>query len=85
MESAQLIVKIDEAHLAEIVRSAVKEALSSTQAQYFNKKEAAKYLNISTVTLWTYQQRGLINPVDVGDREMFLKSELDRFVSGVKL
>jgi uncharacterized protein YehS (DUF1456 family) len=82
--NTHLIVRVDENHLAEIVKRAVREALDSSQAQYFNKKEAAKYLKISAVTLWSYQTKGLITPVHVGDREMFSKSELDRFASGVK-
>lgn len=77
-----ITLKVDEDQLRSIVMKAVTEALSSTQAQYFNKRESAIYLKCSTVTLWAYERKGLINSIRVGGRAMFTKAELDRFASG---
>lgn len=85
MEVKTFTLQVDEAHLAKVVRDAVHEALLTTTSNTFNKKEAARYLKISPVTLWNYQRQGLIKAVMVGQREMFVKSELDRFASGQKI
>lgn len=78
-----LIVKVDESQIRLVVKQAVEEALCATEAKYFNKKEASRYLKISTVTLWDYERKGHIQPVKVGGRLMYTKGELDRFSSGI--
>lgn len=77
-----LIVQIDEKQIRAIVKEAVTEALHATQAQYFTKKEAADFLKISPVTLWSYERRGLLTPVRVGGRDKYTRGELDRFSQG---
>lgn len=78
----QIILKVDEEELKRVVKEAVREELAAIAVSTFNKKEAAKYLKISPVTLWTYQRNGWIKSVQVGNREMFTKAELDRFATG---
>jgi excisionase family DNA binding protein len=82
MEAKQFTLQIDEAQLASVVRAAVREELQAATSNTFNKKEAARYLKISPVTLWKHQRDGWIKAVMVGNRELFTKSELDRFASG---
>lgn len=78
----QIVLKFDEEQLTRIVKEAVREELQAATSSTYNKKEAAKYLKVSPVTLWTYQRNGWIKAVMVGNRELFTKAELDRFAAG---
>lgn len=80
----KIIVEVNEEQIRTAVRDAVREVLMSTQAQYFNKKDAAKYLKISPVCLWNYEKQGYLKPVRVGDRMVFTREQLDKFAQGRK-
>lgn len=80
-----LTIKLDEVRLAAVVAQAVKDALADSQAHVFTKKQAAKYLGISHVTLWKWECSGVIKPIRLGDRELYTKAELDKFLDAARL
>jgi hypothetical protein len=76
-------LQIDEAHLTKVVENAVLRALSNASAARYNKKEAAKYLKISSVKLWTLEREGRIKPIhEDGGRSWYTRQELDRYAEG---
>lgn len=71
--------------IKECVREVIREENRSTHSQtkqmpddeYLSRKQAAKFLAVSTVTLDRYKNEGLIESTErIGKRVRFLKSEL---------
>jgi hypothetical protein len=86
MTEPKILIHFDETRLHQVVLDAVRVALLSERASYLNKKEAAAFLKVSPVTLWKWQKNKKLLPVvtDAG-REMYLRSDLDRFAAGQRL
>jgi excisionase family DNA binding protein len=49
----------------------------------YTRLEAANMLSISHVTLWRMVQRGELKPLYIGSRQLFSRTELEKF-AGVK-
>lgn len=60
------------------LESAPKEIVSPNDL--LTNRQAAKYLNCSTVGLWRIRKAGQIQPVLVGKKILFRRSELDRYM-----
>ena len=80
-----ITLKLDEDRLAAVVSQAVKSAIADTQANVFTKKQAAKYLGISAVTLWKWETQRIIKPIRLGERELYTKAELDKFLDAARV
>lgn len=80
------IQEINVAELSNIIRASVKEELQHLNTVKSNKeqngeellsrKEVLQLLGISTVSLWNYQNRGLINVYKFSNKCFYKKSEL---------
>lgn len=79
--------------LKEYINSAVKEAVTSiipvqvekSDNPLLTKKEAAKYLGVSIVTMSKYVKNGQIKAVTIsGSRQRFWKEDLDKSIKAMK-
>lgn len=77
-------IQIDEQHLATVVERAVTLALDKTKKNVLTKKEAAKYLGISHVTLWKLEKAMVIRPISLGEREVYTRGDLDKFLDAAR-
>jgi excisionase family DNA binding protein len=53
---------------------------AAAQCSYFTYEEAARYTNVSSVTLWRAVRNGRLRPTGPGRAVRFHKDELDRFM-----
>ncbi len=53
---------------------------ATVQRSYLTYEEAARYTNVSAVTLWRGVRDGRLNPAGPGRAVRFHKDELDRFM-----
>jgi excisionase family DNA binding protein len=51
----------------------------SPNLKLYTRKETAKLLRISQVHLWRIVQQGKLQPVYIGNRQLFSQAELERF------
>lgn len=77
-------IQIDEKHLATVVERAIIRALDKTKANVFTKKQAAKYLGMSHVTLWKLEKAKAIRPISLGEREVYTRGDLDKFLDAAR-
>lgn len=79
--------------LRQYIKEAVKEAVSSmiplpvekADNPLLTKKEAAKYLGISIVTMSKYVKEGQVKAVTIsGSRQRFWKDDLDKSVKAMR-
>jgi len=54
--------------------------VSESPGDLLTNRQAAKYLNCSTVSLWKIRKAGQVQPILVGHKMLFRRSELDRFL-----
>ena len=59
-------------------------SLSGSLPKLLNSAEVCSYLEISNTTLWRYVKQNRIQPVRIGDRNLFTTEEVLRFLSGSK-
>lgn len=63
--------------LCELVRKLIKEELDSINTEeLMNKREAAEFLRVSTLSLSKYTDNGIIPAYQLGGRILYKKSEL---------
>jgi excisionase family DNA binding protein len=55
-------------------------AVATSQRFYYTYEEAARYTNVSSVTLWRAVRNGRLRPAGPGRAVRFHKEELDRFM-----
>ncbi len=65
----------------EAFSKAINKILSGKQDKLFTVEEAAKYLNISTVTLWRKHNEGKIESIRSGRLNLYTKAALDNFLT----
>lgn len=50
--------------------------------EHFRVKNAGKYLDVSTATIWLYTKQGKITAIKLSDRvTVWAKSDLDAFIA----
>jgi excisionase family DNA binding protein len=54
--------------------------VATAQCLYLTYEEAARYTNVSSVTLWRAVREGRLRPAGPGRAVRFHKDELDRFM-----
>jgi excisionase family DNA binding protein len=78
----QLSVKELQEHLSETVKEVLtamrQQEVRTGPDELFTRKEAAKYLRLSLVTLNEYTQRGLVPAYRLGARVLYRRSEVDK-------
>ena len=77
-----ITIKIDEAGLKEVVRAAVREEMAQTSSTILNKRQASKFLGMSTVSLWKLERKGILKPIKIGVREVYTRKSLEDFLQG---
>jgi excisionase family DNA binding protein len=86
-----VLTQVPIADLQGYIAHAVKEQFDAIRSaeqvtdpdQYLTRKEAARYLRLSLVTLHEYTGRGIVTAYRVGARVLYLKSDLDKCLSKV--
>ena len=86
-----VLTQVPIADLQGFIAHAVKEQFDASRSaeqvtdpdQYLTRKEAARYLRLSLVTLHEYTGRGIVTAYRVGARVLYLKSDLDKCLSKV--
>jgi excisionase family DNA binding protein len=60
------------------VQAALSKSHTNSKVEYLSKKEAAAYLNLSSVTLHTYIKQGLIPSYRIAGSIRLIKEDLDK-------
>jgi excisionase family DNA binding protein len=92
MDKTLLLTDLND--LAEIVRKAVEDALEGRKnnpakpdntKDWLTLKDAAKYLHISRPTFIAIRKKGAFEAHHVGNRHLFCKADLDRYIQSKHL
>jgi excisionase family DNA binding protein len=87
-------ILLTENDLAQVVRQAVEDALEGRQnnptkpdnsKDWLTLKEAAKYLHLSRPTFISIRKKGAFEAHHVGNRHLFCKADLDRYIQSKHL
>jgi predicted nucleic acid-binding protein len=63
-------------------RMELEKVISDDKAEvYLNPSETAKLLKISSTTLWHWNKRNYLSPVEVGGKRVYLYSEIKAMLS----
>lgn len=81
-----ILTQVPIADLQGYIAHAVKEQFDASRIpeqapppdRHLTRKEAARYLRLSLVTLHDYTGRGIVTAYRVGARVLYLKSDLDK-------
>jgi hypothetical protein len=91
METQEIIV-VSTQQLSQIIEDAVCKAISkyenkdkttSPEIEYLTPEEVAKRLNISLVTLWTYDKKGITKPLRMGNLKRYRKGDLESIFESI--
>jgi excisionase family DNA binding protein len=89
----KVITEYSETELSEIITGAVEKVFLKwnpnkheikQQTHYLTRREAAKRLNVSEVTLSTYTKEGKVQGYILGGKMLYLESDLDAALVSVE-
>jgi predicted DNA-binding transcriptional regulator AlpA len=60
----------------------LKMAIEKKEEKYFTKAEVKQFCGVCDATLWHWQKRNYLNPIRIGRRVMYKKSDIDRMLNG---
>jgi hypothetical protein len=67
-----------------IQRTATEEAkrnTSNNNEEYFTPQGLANILHVSLVTLWSWDNKGILNPVRIGNAKRYRKSDIEEILN----
>ena len=72
--------------ISDTLRDEIRNTISAkpSQEQYLTRKETAKLLQISLVTLWSWSKEGIIQSYTIGSRVRYKKSDIDNALKAKK-
>ncbi len=85
-----ILQQISVSDFKEIISDTLREEIRNTistqpsQEQYLTRKETAKLLQISLVTLWSWSKDGIIQSYTIGSRVRYKKSDIDNALKAKK-
>ncbi len=66
----------------ELVRQAVEAGRSQeVPEQYLTPDQAAKVLQVSLVTLWNWDKKGITLPLKIGNQKRYRRSDIDNLMT----
>mgnify|MGYP000660210942 FL=1 len=49
---------------------------SNSQSEFLSRKEVAKLFGVSLTTIWSWGKKGILSPKRIGNRILFVKSQV---------
>ena len=86
--STIVVIKADD--LKQTIREAVQETRRSIEAEVaknqsdvlLTRQEAQERLSVSRTTLWTWEKRSYLVPIEVGGKRRYKLSDINRIMKG---
>jgi excisionase family DNA binding protein len=63
-----------------IHRQALKEREPEKAEAYLTSEELSKILKVSLVTIWSWDKKGIIKPLRIGNQKRYRKSDIEKFL-----
>ncbi len=60
------------------------EVIAAQTETYLTRLETCEFLNVDQSSLWRWQQRNYLTPIELGGRRLYKMSDLQRILSGGK-
>lgn len=60
---------------------AAKCKTSNIEEEYFTPQQLATLLQVSLVTLWCWDNKGILSPVRIGNSKRYRKSDIEKILS----
>lgn len=67
-----------------IQRTATEEAIinmSKNREEYLTPQRLADILHVSLVTLWSWDNKGILNPLRIGNAKRYRRSDIEKILS----
>ncbi|GAA4150752.1 hypothetical protein GCM10022217_04000 [Chryseobacterium ginsenosidimutans] len=88
-----ILIQASPEYLSELIVSGIREELKRIQLHFteksqndelMTKKQVCNFLNCSSVSLWNWENKGMLNPVRLGRSIRYKKSDVEQFISNRK-
>jgi hypothetical protein len=60
---------------------AAKSKTSNNDEEYFTPQQLAALLQVSLVTLWSWDNKGILSPLRIGNTKRYRKSDIEKILS----
>ena len=64
--------------IAEAKKELEEQLKAKNEESYLTRKEAASLLQIDVSTLWNWEKKGFLKPIEVGGKRLYKKSDINR-------
>jgi excisionase family DNA binding protein len=90
------IITIDLESLTEIMRDLISEEFNKAflnkveqnveehKTELLTRKECAKFLKISTTTLWKITKEGELSSQNIGSKVLYLRDNVENYIKGIR-
>lgn len=58
-----------------------KSNTSSNEEEYYTPQQLADILQVSLVTLWSWDNKGILSPLRIGNTKRYRKSDIEKILS----
>ncbi|SHK54386.1 helix-turn-helix transcriptional regulator [Chryseobacterium polytrichastri] len=85
-----ILIQASPEYLSELIVSGIREELKRIQLHFteksqndelMTKKQVCNFLNCSSVSLWNWENKGMLAPVRLGRSIRYKKSDVEQFIN----
>jgi len=63
-----------------IHKQASEEKTEDKEEEYLRPEELSRILKVSLVTIWSWDKKGILHPLRIGNQKRYRKSDIEKFL-----
>jgi DNA-binding transcriptional regulator YiaG len=79
--TAAALIEFSDQVAQKAIAASKKQVPLIPKEEYLTSEEMAKTLKISLVTLWSWDKKGITQPLKIGNQKRYRRSDLEKFLS----